>query len=327
MTFVTPQLLWALLLIPALLMGYLLIQRRRMRYAMRFTNVDLLANLVAESPRWRRHLPAALFLLALATLLVAMARPQLVTKVPRNEAAVVLAMDVSGSMQAKDVSPTRLQAAERAANRFLDRVPEDMRVGLVTFSSEAQVSVAPTDRHDLVRESLAGLQAEGGTAIGDAVAVSTDLATKDNGQLASEESKASDGPPLVVLLLSDGAPSPNTRDPMEAAQRAKAAGIPVYTIALGTDAGTVDVVDEFGIPQTVQVPPDRETLARIARTTGAASFSAPTEQALDAVYDRLGSSIGYEEELREVTYAFAAGGLVLLLVAGSLSALWFNRLP
>ena len=130
-----------------------------------------------------------------------------------------------------------------------------------------------------------------------------------------------------MLLLSDGAPSPDTLDPIEAAQKAKAAGIPVYTIALGTDEGTVEVVDELGFTETIEVPPDRETLAEIARITGAAAFSAPTEQALDAVYDRLGSSIGYEEELREITYAFAAGGLVLLLVAGTLSALWFNRLP
>jgi Ca-activated chloride channel family protein len=237
-------------------------------------------------------------------------------------------MDVSGSMQATDVSPTRLRAAQGAANRFLDRVPEELRVGLVAFSSEAQLRVPPTDQHDLVRESLDRLQAEGGTAIGDAVAVATDLATTaGEGELASDGQESEDGPPLVVLLLSDGAPSPDTLDPIEAAQRAKAAGIPVYTIALGTDEGTVEVVDELGFTETIDVPPDRETLAQIARVTGAASFSAPTEQALDAVYDRLGSSIGYEEELREITYAFAAGGLVLLVVAGSLSALWFNRLP
>jgi Ca-activated chloride channel family protein len=327
-SFVSPQLLWGLLLVPALLAGYVVLQRRRMRYALRFTNVDLLANVVAESPRWRRHVPPALFLLALAALLVAMARPQLVTEVPREEASVVLAMDVSGSMQATDVSPTRLRAAQGAANRFLDRVPEELRVGLVAFSSEAQLRVPPTDQHDLVRESLDRLQAEGGTAIGDAVAVATDLATTaGEGELASDGQESEDGPPLVVLLLSDGAPSPDTLDPIEAAQRAKAAGIPVYTIALGTDEGTVEVVDELGFTETIDVPPDRETLAQIARVTGAASFSAPTEQALDAVYDRLGSSIGYEEELREITYAFAAGGLVLLVVAGSLSALWFNRLP
>jgi Ca-activated chloride channel family protein len=330
MSFVSPHLLWGLVLIPLLLGGYVLLQRRRMRYALRFTNVDLLANVVAESPRWRRHVPTGIFLLALTALLVAMARPQLVTEVPREEATVVLAMDVSGSMQATDVSPTRLSAAQGAANRFLDRVPEELRVGLVLFSSEAQVTVPPTADHALVRDALRRLVAEGGTAIGDAVALATDLKTSAAGQaqLASDEPADENGePPLVVLLLSDGAPSPETLDPMEAAREAKAAGVPVYTVALGTDEGTVEAVDELGFTQTIPVPPDRETLAQISRITGAATFSAPTEQALDAVYDRLGSSIGYEEELREVTYAFAAGGLVLLLVAGSLSALWFNRLP
>jgi Ca-activated chloride channel family protein len=327
MTFVSPHLLWALLLVPALLAGYLLLQRRRMRYAMRFTNVDLLANLVAASPRWRRHVPPAAFLLALAALLFAMARPQLITEVPREEASVVLATDVSGSMQATDVSPTRLDAAERAATRFLDRVPDELRVGLVTFSSEAHLVVQPTEEHDVVRDSLRRLEAEGGTAIGDAVALATDLAARTGDEQLASDGTEEDGPPLVVLLLSDGAPSPDTLDPIEAAQQAKAAGIPVYTIALGTDEGTVEVVDELGFTETIEVPPDRETLAEIARITGAAAFSAPTEQALDAVYDRLGSSIGYEEELREITYAFAAGGLVLLLVAGTLSALWFNRLP
>ena len=130
-----------------------------------------------------------------------------------------------------------------------------------------------------------------------------------------------------MLLLSDGSPSEDTLDPVEAANRAKAAGIPVYTIALGTDQGTIEVTNEFGIPQTVDVPPDRETLAKIAKITGGATFSAPTPQALEAVYERLGTSIGYSDEKREVTAWFAAGGLVLLVLAGSLSALWFNRLP
>ena len=130
-----------------------------------------------------------------------------------------------------------------------------------------------------------------------------------------------------MLLLSDGAPSEDTLDPVEAANRAKAAGVPVYTIALGTDEGTIEVTNEFGIPETIEVPPDRETLGQIAKITGGATFSAPTPQALEAVYERLGTSIGYSDEKREVTAWFAAGGLVLLVLAGSLSALWFNRLP
>lgn len=326
MSFLAPEMLWLLLLVPVLAAGYILLQRRRTRYALRFTNVDLLANVVAASPRWRRWVPPVLFLAALGALLFATARPQLVTKVPRNQASVVLAMDVSRSMEAKDVAPTRLAAAEQAAGRFLDRVPEKFQVGLITFSTEAQVAVPPTDDHALVRQALASLEADGGTAIGDAVALATEVRKQrliDNEQEQNDKGK----PPLVVLLLSDGSPSEDTLDPVEAANRAKAAGIPVYTIALGTDQGTIEVTNEFGIPETVDVPPDRETLAKIARITGGATFSAPTPQALEAVYERLGTSIGYSDEKREVTAWFAAGGLVLLVLAGSFSALWFNRLP
>jgi Ca-activated chloride channel homolog len=326
MSFLSPELLWTLLLVPALALGYLALQRRRTRYAIRFTNVDLLANVVAESPRWRRWVPPVLFLAALGALLFATARPQLVAKVPRNQASVVLAMDVSNSMRATDVAPTRLEAAEKAAGSFLEQVPEEFQVGLITFSSEAQVSVPPTEDHALVRQALAGLEADGGTAIGDAVALATEL--REEQLIGNRQEEREDGkPPLVVLLLSDGAPSEDTLDPDEAANRAKAAGVPVYTIALGTDEGTIEVTNEFGIPETIEVPPDRETLGRIARITGGATFSAPTPQALEAVYERLGTSIGYEEEQREVTAWFAAGGLVLLVLAGSLSALWFNRLP
>ena len=248
MSFLSPHLLWALLLVPALLAGYLLLQRRRMRYAMRFTNVDLLANIVDASPRWRRHVPPAVFLLALAALLFAMARPQLVTEVPREEASVVLATDVSGSMQATDVSPTRLDAAERAANRFLDRVPEELRVGLVTFSSEAQVVVQPTERS---HERRSGLAAPPRGRRRDCHRRRRRSRHRSgcphSGRAARSATRPTeDGPALVVLLLSDGAPSPDTLDPIEAAQKAKAAGIPVYTIALGTDEGTVEVVDELG---------------------------------------------------------------------------------
>jgi Ca-activated chloride channel family protein len=325
MSFLSPNMLWLLALVPLLACGYVLLQRRRMRYALRFTNVDLLANVVAESPRWRRWVPPVLFLAALAALLFATARPQLVTKVPREGAAVVLALDVSGSMQAEDVRPTRLAAAQKAAGSFLDRVPEKFRVGVIAFSDGAQVLVPPTQEHELVRQSLGGLVADGGTAIGDAISAGTNLRQD---RLIKDAEESEDGKPnLVMLLLSDGSPSPDTKDPVEAANEAKAAGIPVYTIALGTDEGTIEVTDELGIPQTVEVPPDREILGKIARITGGAAFSAPTEQALEAVYERLGSTIAYADEKREVTAWFAAGGLVALVLAGSLSALWFNRLP
>ncbi len=331
MTFIWPIALLGLVLVPCLLAGYVVFQRRRTRYAMRFTNVDLLANVVDEAPRWRRHVPAALFIAALAALLVSVARPQAVVSTPQDRAAVVLAIDVSRSMEATDVEPSRLRAAQDAAETFLDKVPDDLQVGLVIFSSEAQVLVTPTADHDQVRNALSFLRADGGTAIGDAIIAATSLAD-DSGasfaSLAGSDKSAQDGTsPLSVLLLSDGAPSPDTADPIEAANQASEQGIKVFTVALGTDEGTVTLSDPFGNDQVVPVPPDRETLGQIADITGAQFFEAPTEEALTRVYADLGSDIGFSKERHEITFAFAAAGGLLLLAGGVLSLLWFSRLP
>lgn len=325
MSFDWPWALWGLLLVPVLLGGYLLLQRRRARYAVRFTNLDLLANVVDRSPRWRRHVPVALFLAALAALLVGVARPQALVKSPVERATVVLAMDVSTSMEATDVEPSRLAAARAAGERFLDEIPDDMRVGLVTFSSQAQVLVPPTSDHEAVRAALQTLTPDGGTALGDAIAASVELKRQGGRVLAADGSEG--GPPTAVVLLSDGAASPDTLDPLEAARTASAAGVKVYTVALGTDAGTVTLTDDFGNPQTVPVPPDRRTLSNVADTTGGQFFEAPSQASAEQVYADLGSDIGYTEKKTDVTFAFAAGGAVLLLLAGGLSALWFNRLP
>jgi Ca-activated chloride channel family protein len=325
MTFEWPLALLALALVPLALAAYLLLQRRRMKYAVRFTNLDLLANVVERSPRWRRHLPPALFLLALALLLVGVARPQALVKTPKEQATVVLAMDVSTSMEATDVEPTRLDAAREAAETFIDELPEELRVGLVTFSSEAQVIVSPTSDHDQVRQALGYLDADGGTAIGDAIAAATQL--KEGEVTLAANAQGEDGPPLVVLLLSDGEPSPETLDPIQAAQDANAAGVKVFTVALGTDQGTVTLTDELGNEEVVPVPPDRDTLTQVAEITGAEFYDAPSEATLEKVYEQLGSEIGFTEEKKDVTFAFAAGGAVLLLVAGGLSLAWFNRMP
>jgi Ca-activated chloride channel family protein len=326
MTFDWPWALAGLVLVPLLLAGYLLLQRRRARYAVRFTNLDLLANVVDRAPRWRRHVPVALFLVAIAALVVGVARPQAVVETPEEQATVVLAMDVSTSMEATDVAPTRLAAARAAAETFLDRVPDSLRVGLVTFSNQAQVLVPPTSDHDAVRRALETLAPDGGTAIGDAIAASVNLKQQDTGATFAAE-RTDDGPPLAVVLLSDGSPSPNTLDPIEAARTASAAGVKVFTVALGTDQGTVTLTDDFGNPETVPVPPDRDTLAQVARITGGSFFEAPSEASLGQVYSDLGSEIGYREKKTDITFAFAAGGALLVLLAGGLSALWFNRLP
>jgi Ca-activated chloride channel homolog len=325
MTFAWPLALAALALVPLALVAYLLFQRRRMKYAVRFTNLALLENVVERSPRWRRHLPPALFLVALGALLVGVARPQVVVNTPQEQATVVLAMDVSTSMEATDVEPTRMDAAREAATTFVDELPDELRVGLVTFSTEAQVIVAPTSEHDQVRDALGFLEANGGTAIGDAIAAATELKQGDATLAANRE--GGDGPPLVVLLLSDGEPSPETLDPIQAAEDANAAGVRVFTVALGTDEGTVTLTDDFGNEDVVPVPPDRETLTQIAEITGGEFFAAPSEATLESVYEQLGSELGTIKEERDVTFAFAAGGAVLLLVAGGLSLLWFNRMP
>jgi Ca-activated chloride channel family protein len=316
--------LFSLVLIPLLLVAYLLVQRRRVKYAMRFTNLDLLANVVDRSPGWRRHLPPAFALAALAALLVGLARPETTIAVPRDEASVVLAIDVSGSMMATDVPPTRLDAAKDAASGFVEGLPERFGVGLVSFSTGATALAEPTDERSEILEQIEGLDAHTGTAIGDAIAAAIDLAPRDDdGSIPTGE----DGKPLVsILLLSDGASTQgiSTDDAIGLAQDA---GIAVNTIALGTDSGTVTLPNELGELQTLSVAPDRETLQEIAEETGGTYFDAPTEDDLNAVYEAVGSQVAWEEEKQEVTVAFAGAGAVLLLLASGLSALWFGRLP
>ncbi len=324
MSFAWPFMLVSLALIPVLVLGYLLIQRRRVKYAMRFTNLDLLANVVDRSPGWRRHLPPVFALAALAALLVALARPETTIAVPRDEASVVLAIDVSGSMMATDVPPTRLDAAKDAATRFVQGLPERFGVGLVSFSTGATALADPTEEREEILEEIEDLEAHTGTAIGDAIARAIDLAPKDDG---GKVTTGKDGKPLVsILLLSDGASTQGISTD-DAIGLAKEAGIAINTIALGTDAGTVTVPNELGEPQTVSVAPDRETLEQIAEETGGTYFDAPTEQDLDSVYEAVGSQVAWDEERQEVTVAFAGAGAVLLLIASGLSALWFGRLP
>jgi Ca-activated chloride channel family protein len=360
MTFLAPLMLLALLLVPVLLALYLWVQRRRQRYAVRFTNLDLLANLAPKRPSWRRHLPPILYLTAVAALAIGLARPQMVVATPREDATVMLAIDVSGSMKATDVDPTRLDAARSAAKSFIAQLPPGIRVGIVAFASRPVTLVEPTTDHAKLDEALDGLVAQDGTAMGDALMRVLDIAEQIQAD-ASEGGSASASPtpdpsatpdastapgssaepgssapidqpaeePLVAaILLSDGANSVGETEPLDAAERAASLGVPIYTIALGTDNGQVEVRDpRTGMPVTLPVPPDKETLAQIAEITGAQAFDAPTAQDLSAVYDHLQSRIGFTQEEQEVTAWFAAGALVLVVVAAGLSAAWFGRIP
>lgn len=323
MTFAWPLALLGLLLVPLALGGYVLLQRRRMRYAARFTNLDLLSNVVERSPRWRRHLPPALALGAIAALVVGVARPHATISVPREQGTVVLTLDTSGSMEATDVEPNRLAAAREAARTFVDELPEKFRVGVVSFSSVTQTLATPTRDRAVVHGALDSLRANGGTALGDGIGRSLELGRT---ALAGVE-RGNEGAPLVILLLSDGANTAGFLEPVEAAGRAAEQRVPVYTVALGTASGEVEVPDRAGGARTIAVPPDPETLAQIAETTGGRFFEAPDAEALSAVYDEIGSRVGSESEERELTALFAAAGTLLLLAGATLSAVWFNRIP
>jgi Ca-activated chloride channel family protein len=348
MTFAAPGLLVGLLLVPFGLAGYLAVQRRRGRYAVRFTNVDLLANLVPKAPAWRRHVPPALYLVAIGALVLALARPSMTIAVPREEATVILAIDVSRSMRATDVEPTRLAAAKGAAADFVDRLPAGFKVGLVVFSTEARTLVTPTTDRAQLHDALDSLRADGGTALGDAIALALDTAGLDTstgtgptGEPSpspsasavpdASPSAADDGsgedPIVATVLLSDGANSTGELEPLDAARRAAALGVPVYTIALGTAEGIVDVPNQAGILEPMPVPPDPETLATVAEMTGARFFEAPTSADLAAIYESLGSRVGYENEVQEVTQLFAAAGLAFVVAGAALAAHWFNRFP
>jgi Ca-activated chloride channel family protein len=322
-TFLWPAALVGLVLVPLALLWYLLLQRRRDTYTVRFTNLDLLANVAPRRPGVRRHLPALLALLALTALVLGVARPQAAIKVPKRQATLVLAMDTSASMTADDVEPTRLAAARSAARTLLESLPDQARVGVIGFAQyAATVSPVLSDK-DAVLEAIDNTRPEGGTALGEAIDQALAM-----GRAATGNAKASkkDGPPFAIIVLSDGA-STTGRDPISAAQRAKDAGVPVYTVALGTDEGSVEVTDEFGQTHIVPVPPDKETLQTIAETTGGKTYEAPTEEQLRSVYEEVATRVGYDERQRELTVAFTAAGGVLLLLGAALSALWFNRIP
>jgi Ca-activated chloride channel homolog len=320
-SFAEPAFLWSLVLVPVAVALYVLAQRRRVRYAARFTNLDLLAHVVDASPGRRRHLPAVFAIAALAALLVGLARPQMTVAVAQDEASVVLTMDTSGSMMATDVSPSRLAAAQSAAATFLDGLPQRVRVGVVSFASGASVLVPPTEDRASVRTAVDGLEAEGGTALGEAIVRSAELAPDDGGAR-----NADDEPLFSILLLSDGANSVGV-DPESATERAQDAGVAIYTVALGTDEGVVEVRDDFGNLRRVAVPPDRETLQQIAENTGGQYFEALTDADLEQVYEEIGSQVAYHDDEREVTAAFAGAGAALLVLGATLSLLWFGRIP
>ncbi|NMO51751.1 VWA domain-containing protein [Actinoplanes sp. TBRC 11911] len=311
MTWLSPERLWFLLGVAALVVAYVIAQRRRSRYAVRFTNLSLLSRVAPKRPGWRRHLPASLFLAMLALLVVGFARPQAEVRVPRERATVIVAVDLSRSMLAGDVAPDRLTAAKAAAHEFVGELPDKFNVGLVGFAGSASVIVAPVTDRDRVESGIDRL-AEGqagraGTAIGDAIATSLDqIRTMDAGKAAR------------VVVLSDGA-NTSGQDPATAAKLATDMGVPVDTIAFGTATGMI------GDGQ--RVPVDGETLRTVASATGGDFFEAGNIDELREAYGNIGSSIGTQSERQDVSARFIGAGLVLALLAALASLLWFARLP
>jgi Ca-activated chloride channel family protein len=315
LAFLAPERLWLLLLVAALAVAYVVLQRRRPRYALRFTEVELLASVVPRSVAWRRHLPAVLLLLSLVAMTAAFARPEADVRVPREQATVVVVLDTSLSMQATDVEPDRISAAKTAAARFVEQLPERFQVGLVSFSRSASVVVPPTQDHALVTSAVRALELGPSTAIGEAVFAALE-AVRTSGAAADAEP-----PPARIVLLSDGTNTVGRPVP-EAAEAAREAGVPVSTIAYGTTNGVVEVRG-----QLIPVPVDTPTLQRLAAATGGTGFTAENAGELSEVYADIGSAVATVIERREVSATVAGLALLLGLAAAAASLAWGARLP
>ena len=339
LSFLAPSRLWLLLLPILLLAAYVVSQLRRRGYVVRFTTMDLLDSVAPKRPRWRRHLPAIGLLLGLVALSLSLAKPAVAQQTADKRGVVVLAMDTSLSMEAKDVAPSRLAAAQDAARTFLKNVPKGVRVGLVSFDSGARLLVPPTDKMAVVERGISRLQLGEGTAIGEAVFTSLDAidealnqtpaangsgsgSTSGSGSGSDSTSAKPGEKAAAVVLLSDGE---NTvgRSNDEAATAANAEGRPVYTVAVGTDGGTVQLPDG----STQNVPVNRPALADLASKTGARSFTAYSSDELRSVYKDLGRTLTKEPVQKDVSGWFVGGAMAFLALAALGSLIWFARLP
>ena len=313
MSFLAPDRLWLLLIPAAAIVGYLVMLRRKQKYALRYSDLELIDKVAPDRPGWRRHLPVVGFLLAIVALVMALARPVTAVQVPQEQAMVVVAIDVSLSMEADDVAPSRIEAAQEAALAFVELAPEELRIGIVGFAGVALPAVAPTTDRDSVRTAIERLTLAEGTAVGEAIVASVDLI----------ESEAVEGEevPAAVVLLSDGTTTMG-RSPEEAALEAADAAIPVSTISFGTDDGTIVFQGEV-----VPVPPDEPALRGVADATDGRFFTAASSQELQQILDDVGSEVGFTTEDRELWEWFLLGGVVLLALTGVASLVWFSRLP
>ena len=306
MTFLASERLWLLVVVVALAAAYVVLQRRRRHYAVRFTNLDLLASVAPKRPGWRRHASAALIGVALVGVVLGLARPARDERVPKKAATVVLVVDTSVSMEATDVAPDRLRAAQAAARTFVDGLPDGLLVGLVAFDGSTRLLATPTAEHAAVEQALDQLATGPGTAAGEGIYAALGAIT--------------DARSAAIVLLSDGVTTVG-RPVEEAAAAAARQGVPVTTIAFGTDTGTVEVQG-----QVVPVPADPATMSAVAETTGGIFFEAFSAEQLRDVYRDIGKRVGYEVEQREIGMTFVAVAFVLLLAALAAALVWTGRL-
>lgn len=321
MTFLSAWRLVLLVAPLALLVTYLVVQRRRQAHVLRFTSLDLLDSVAPKRSGWQRHVPAAAVLGALVVLTLAFAQPAMAVRTPVDRATIVLVLDTSASMTATDVAPSRLEAAEARARSFVDELPDDVQVGIVTFDGGAALAVPPTKDRATLLDGLDALRVGGGTATADGIRTALDAIAsvpKEDGDAAT---------PAAIVLMSDGTPTIGSglgdplSDAVQAATDSRAAGVPVETIAFGTLDGSVQVEG-----REVAVPVDAEAMARIADAGGGRTFTAETADQLGSVYDEIGRDLAYEESTEDVSAQVAGAGLALALVAAASALVWTQRL-
>jgi len=333
MSFLWVRMLWLMALVPALVAAYILVQRRRQKYALRYASLSLMKEALGAGPGLRRHVPPILFIAALATLVFALARPETTMLMPSQYGTVILALDNSGSMRADDVKPSRMEAAQAAARGFVDRQPAGSRIGVVSFAGSASLVQPPTRDREAVIAAIGRLTLQRGTAVGSGIRTALEAILEDFGEeplpaargappAAFPGFEAETFAPAIIVLLSDGQ-SNTGPDPLEMAALAADRRVRVYTVGLGSPEGTI--LSFFN--RSVRVRLDEETLKRVAERTGGAYFKADSESNLREIYEELGSRLVFRPEKTEITAVFAALAVVLLLLAGVFSLLWFNRLP
>ena len=335
MSFIWPTMLVLLILIPLLVLFYIKLQQRRRRISASYGSLGFVGGAVGHGPGIRRHIPPVLFMVGLSILMIALARPQTVVSLPRQEGTVILAFDVSGSMAADDLKPTRMEAAKAAAREFIQRQPRTVQIGIVAFSDSGFTVQAPTNDKDVLLASINRLTPQRGTSLANGILTSLNTIARGNGQTTHLYSNLTPSPTptptpvpqgaftsAAIVLLTDG--DNNERpDPLAAAQTSSDRGMRIYTVGIGSPAGTTLHINGF----TVHTQLNEAILRQISQITGGAYFNAESAQDLRAIYDNLDTQLVIKPEKTEVTSVFAGASILVLLIGGLFSLLWFSRLP